>query len=552
MTDSTLKNANILIIDDQQTNIDVLIDLLEFKEYTNLKTTTDSRLAVSLFQEFNPDLVLLDLMMPNLNGYQVMEQLKSLIPDGEYLPILVLTADVNPSTKQIALAGGARDFLSKPFDLIEVELRIKNLLETRFLHLQLENQNKILEGKVKERTAVLKKTNALLILANEQANEMNRVKSFFLSNMSHELRTPLIAVMGFAQILEDDLSDPAQLILIRHIAKGGERLSNTLNSILELTSIEDQKSSKKLFKFNLKEEIERIVPSFFTLSDGKNLYLKTEFLDKDLFANIERELFERLLFHLVANAVKFTKQGGVIITLERVQKDNIDWGVIKINDSGIGISKKDYEKIFGEFRQSSEGYSRSHEGAGLGLTISKQIVEIMGGAIQVESKIGQGSVFSIWLPAVLDEEEIAVKIKEKSSTARSELVVSGESGLLQILSIEDNHTNRLLYKQMLAKLANIFEAADGFTAINIASERRFDLIMMDINLGYGIDGVETMRQIRKLPAYANTPIIAVTAYAMPGDRDYFLEQGFDEYLKKPFKKNQLLQLIQNVVGKFKH
>ena len=155
MQDETLKKARILIVDDQEANVFLLEGLLQRAGYTNFKSTTDSLQVMTLFGETHPDLILLDLMMPHLDGYQVMELLKPLIPEGTYLPILVLTADVNLQAKQRALAGGAKDFLTKPFDSTEVLLRIRNLLETRFLHLQLQDQNQNLEEKVRERTREL-------------------------------------------------------------------------------------------------------------------------------------------------------------------------------------------------------------------------------------------------------------------------------------------------------------------------------------------------------------------------------------------------------------
>ena len=142
MIDSTLKTAAILIIDDQQANIDVLTGLLDIKGFTNYITTTDSRQAIVLFKKSEPDLLLLDLSMPYFSGFQVMEQIKAIITPDSYFPILILTADITPQSKQKALTGGASDFLTKPFDLIEVDLRIKNLLNTRYLHKQLENQNR--------------------------------------------------------------------------------------------------------------------------------------------------------------------------------------------------------------------------------------------------------------------------------------------------------------------------------------------------------------------------------------------------------------------------
>lgn len=184
MNDSILKNAKILIVDDQQANIDVLTGLLDVKGFTNYKTTKDSRQVFKLFEEFKPDLLLLDLIMPNFNGYEVMMQLRVLIPADTYFPILVLTADITPESKQKALACGATDFLAKPFDLIEVDLRIRNLLKTCHLQQQLENQNQILEEKVKERTKELEKSNIELKVTKEKSEQSDKLKSELLNQIS--------------------------------------------------------------------------------------------------------------------------------------------------------------------------------------------------------------------------------------------------------------------------------------------------------------------------------------------------------------------------------
>ena len=262
MIDSTLLNANILIVDDQQANIDVITGLLEVKGFTNYKTTKDSRQVINLFEEFKPDLLLLDLSMPYLTGFQVILQLKDIIPADTYFPILVLTADITAEAKQKALSGGASDFLTKPFDLIEVDIRIKNLLNTRYLHQQLENQNQILEEKVKERTKELEKTNIELIAAKEQAEEMNRLKSNFLANMSHELRTPLIGINGFADFLRQDLEDPELKSMAENIYISGNRLSETLNLILDLSNLESEKMEFHHKQVDLVNQTDELISLF--------------------------------------------------------------------------------------------------------------------------------------------------------------------------------------------------------------------------------------------------------------------------------------------------
>ncbi len=549
MIDSTLKNANILILDDQQSNIDILTELLDIKGFINYRATTDSRIVFDLFEELKPDLLLLDLNMPYLNGFQVMMHLKSMIPVNTYLPILVLTADITIESKQKALAGGASDFLTKPFDLIEVDLRINNLLKARYLHQQLENQNLILEEKVRLRTAELEKINMELIASKDRAEEMNRVKSYFLSNMSHELRTPLISILGFAELLRQELENNEQLEFVNYILEGGQRLNNTLTSILELTKLETSESFLALKPCNLSDEIEKRVKSFLPMAQSKKLFIKTELGDSNIIANIDDELFGKALYHLVNNAIKFTKQGGVYVIVKRERKHDIYWAVIKIIDTGSGIPKDNIEKIFGAFRQASEGNSRSHEGAGLGLTITKKIIKLMKGKIEVESNVDKGSIFSIWLPAVLDNSQINKKVEELSRVSFNQPPTKEEKGLQKVLLVEDNKANRLFIKLCLSSKVRIIEAEDGIYGITLALKEKFDLILMDINLGAGIDGIEAMHQIRKSPEYMGVPIIAVTALVMPGDKERFINEGFDDYLAKPFSKNDLVSLVQKYVRK---
>jgi len=180
MVKINLKNASILIVDDQQPNIDLLEGFLEFEGYTNIKTTTDPREVVPLFSQFKPDLILLDLSMPYLSGFEVMDLLQPLVNSSTLLPILVLTADITTEAKQRALSGGASDFLIKPFDLTEVGMRIRNLLYANHLQKQLLNQNQLLEEKVKERTAQLENLNISLTKAKDRAEASDRLKSAFL------------------------------------------------------------------------------------------------------------------------------------------------------------------------------------------------------------------------------------------------------------------------------------------------------------------------------------------------------------------------------------
>ncbi|MDP3354092.1 MAG: ATP-binding protein [Flavobacteriaceae bacterium] len=397
MLNSTLKNANILIVDDQQQNIDVLTGLLDMMEYTNYTTTTDPRKVVDLLSSFKPDIILLDLMMPYLNGFQVMEQIKPLIPQGTFLPILVLTADAKEKTKQQALANGATDFITKPFDLIEVELRIRNLLKTLRLHQQLENQNLILEEKVKERTADLLQTNAELMVAKEKAEESNRLKSAFLANVSHEIRTPMNGILGFCELLQDsDLSGEKQQKYISIIEKSGKRMINTMQDIMNISKIESGVVNINSSAVNVNNLMEDSCFFFLPEAEKKNLKLslKNKLPENETVICTDSEMLNAILSNLIVNAIKFTKEGA------------IEFGCIKknntleffVNDTGVGIPEEHKGFIFERFRQGSESFTRGYEGSGLGLSIAKAYVELLGGTIWFTSEEGKGSTFYFTIP----------------------------------------------------------------------------------------------------------------------------------------------------------
>ncbi|MCK9425704.1 MAG: ATP-binding protein [Ignavibacteriaceae bacterium] len=396
MIDSTLKNANILIVDDQQANIDVLTSLLEFEEFTNLTATTDSRLVVSLFSECIPDLIILDLMMPHLNGFQVLEQLKGLIPAGTYLPILVLTADVNPNAKQIALAGGASDFLSKPFDLIEVDLRIKNLLKTRFLHQQLENQNQILEEKVKMRTKELEMTNRELIEAKEKAEQSDILKSEFLNQMSHEIRTPLNAIVGNADYLNNSFGekmDADTRDCFEGIDLASKRIIRTVDLILNTAELQTSGYEPHLEKVDLNFEILYKLYLEHQLS-AKQKGLKLMYTCKEIDANVtvDRYSITQIFANLIDNAINYTKNGEIAIQIRKNKTGNV---MVEVKDTGIGITKEFLPRIFKPFTQEEQGFTRSYEGNGLGLTLVKRYCEINNAVIEVESEKNVGSTFRV-------------------------------------------------------------------------------------------------------------------------------------------------------------
>jgi signal transduction histidine kinase len=543
MIDASLKNANILIIDDQQSNIDVLTGLLDAKGFISYTSTIDPRQAVSLFEEFKPDLLLLDLNMPYLNGFEVMNQLKDVIPANTYFPILVLTADITTESKQKALMSGASDFLTKPFDLVEVDLRIKNLLKVRYLHYQLENQNQILDERVKERTKELEQTNIELIAAKEIAEEMSRLKSNFLANMSHELRTPLTGINGFADVLRQDLEDPELKEMAEIIFKSGNRLSETLNLILDLSKLESGEMEFHNNPIDLVNQTDELISKFMDAAQKKGLELKTSFSQPSILINTGEKAYQTILNNLINNAIKFTKAGSVATDISL--KDN--FVEIKVIDSGIGIEKDYHDIIFDEFRQVSEGYSRNFEGTGLGLNITKQLVEKAGGEIIVDSEPGKGSTFTVKLPVTRSSGE---KSEEKAINENAPLLVFTEQKSKKPLAllVDDDPFVYPVLKRYISGQVDMENTSNGGSGIRQCMNKQYDYIFMDINLGRGMDGKQATQAIRKIKGYESIPIIALTAFAMTGDKEEFLAAGCSHYLSKPFGQENIWNLLKEISG----
>ena len=397
--DLSLKNAHILIVDDEQANIDVLSGLLELKDYTNVYTTTDSRLVVELYKEINPDIILLDLMMPHYTGFQIMEQLMPLIPHGIYLPILVLTADVTTDSKLRALSGGAKDFLTKPFDLMEVDIRITNLLQTRYLHKQLQNQNILLEDKVRKRTTELQNTIIELEIAKTKAESSDRLKTAFMNNISHELRTPLNGILGFSQIIADpDLSSDEKEGYLVLLNESSDRLLNTVTNYLDISLLVSGTQKVKYTMVDIQALLQEVYHYFQSKCTAKNLdlILPVEKTQNHILVKTDKGLLQKTLSHLIDNAIKFTKKGSITMGC---QFNNVDFEIF-VKDTGKGIAKEAQKLIFDGFMQENVSNTRVFEGSGLGLSITIKIIELLGGTLQIESDIGQGTTIRIKLPII--------------------------------------------------------------------------------------------------------------------------------------------------------
>lgn len=384
-----------------------------------------------------------------------------------------------------------------------------------------------------------------LIVAKEAAEEISKLKSNFLANMSHELRTPLIAILGYTEILKSEIEQSEWNDMISTIMHSGKRLLETLNLILDLSKVEADKVQINYSEINLSEEISDIITMFSPAAQKKSLYLKSK-IEKDIvLAKLDKRLFHSIITNLVNNAIKYTQKGGVTIELNLIKSNSTNYAMIRVIDTGIGIAKEDQETIFDEFRQVSEGYNRHFEGAGLGLTIAKKFAEKMGGSISLESEVNVGSTFTVVFPC----EENILPVEPELKFANEDLLPSPVGKRKKVLVVDDDLATRKIVELFLRGEIEIESASSSTDAMEKINNYTYSLVLMDISLGKGISGIEIMRKLRTLQSYKNVPVIAVTAHAMVGDKEKFLDFGFDDYLSKPFGKKDLISKVHNWINK---
>ena len=390
----------------------------------------------------------------------------------------------------------------------------------------------ITEKKNAER--VIKEKEIELIKAKETAEEMNKLKSHFLANMSHELRTPMTGILGFTEILKSELTNPRHIELIEIMHNSSERLMSTFNLILDLSRIESGQVDLNSSKLELNDIINSIIENYRKITKNKDIKISIYAKDTiSIFA--DAQMVEQILSNLIKNALIYTKNGEVKISLQKEVKDKTEFACIKISDTGIGIAKEDLKTIFEPFRQASEGWSRKYEGTGLGLTISRKYLELIGGEIYVTSTPGIGSEFTVLIPS---DKIITTEISS----------IKKANNLPLVLYVENDPDTVILVKTYVDKYCNLDIAEDGEAALEKVQKNIYSAILMDINLGKRMDGIQVTQIIRKIPGYEQKPIVALTAFAMDSERKEFLSKGCTHYLSKPFEKKSLQKLINEILN----
>ncbi len=545
----THKSVNVLIVDDDELD-KRLVKLVLARAANLIRFSVESAQSITEALEKlvknSFDIILLDLNLPDSKGTETVQKIFGIAPG---VPIVVLTGLDDENAGLEAIHRGAEDYLVKG-DGLEYTL-------VRTIRYAIERERaktSLIEAKQE-----LERINARLVKATATANEMaaeaekaNAAKSQFLANMSHEIRTPMNVIIGFSEVLAEELLAEQQKEYVKMILDSGRHLLELINGILDFSKIEAGRMRAETVECDIRALLANIESLMNPSAKQKRLELKI-YCHQNVPNTIITDpvKLRQCVINLVSNAIKFTEQGCVKLTARRTAKDNKPFVEFEVADTGIGISADKLSTIFESFTQADGSTTRKYGGTGLGLAITKQLAELMGGNITVESEPGKGSTFRLVIPA----STTAIQQYEHESSA-NEGIIEGDCQTHQnnsrpefsgrVLVAEDSATNQALMRLLLEKLGFVVTIAqNGLEVIEAVKNQHFELIFMDMQMPE-MNGYDATKRLRSLGV--KTPIIAMTANIDEEDKKECLQAGCDDYVSKPIDRVHLVKVINSHLG----
>ncbi len=541
---TTQKLYSILIVDDNPHNLFTLRALLESSLDADVIEAQSGFDALAKVSEQKVDLILLDIQMPDLNGFDVAKLIRNR-PKFRNIPIIFLTAVYKSEDfKQQGFESGAIDYLTKPIDDTILLSRVKAYLRV------IEGEREI-NRRLSEEVEARKRAENVLEDLNVQLKEASRHKTDYLSSMSHELRTPLNALIGYLSLSLNELQPEVSAEKIQNLTKANQTarvILQLINDVLDFAKIEAGKMDVLIEEVDLVEIIEDVTITAQGLLLNKPVELRADISFDLPVIQSDYTKIKQMLNNLIGNAIKFTSEGHVAIRAKWLKEQGIIR--LEVEDTGPGIAADKISSVFESFKQVDSSIKKKFGGTGLGLTITKQFCDMLGMTIGLESDVGRGTTFWLHIPvgtgehAERREEEAlpqAVDVSDveqrRRNESRSVLVVDDDEINLQVMSEILRLSGYTLYQALSAE--------DG---IRIARQAHPDIILMDLAMP-GMDGVEASQILKGDADTADIPIIACTAHVTQETRSRALNAGCDDFLTRPIEPEKLLKHIAILLEK---
>lgn len=485
------------------------------------------------------DMILTDINMPEMDGLTLLIRIKE---QFKHYKAVVVSAYGDLENIRTAMNRGAFDFVTKPIDFTDLETTINKTIDEYKI---------IRQGQIaKDQLDITIRQKERAELEKLKAEQSEKFKQQFLANMSHEIRTPMNSVIGLTNLLMKSKMDQQQTKYLNVIKKSSENLLVIINDILDLSKIEAGKMDFEKIAFSLHDCLDTVYHTMVFKSEEKNLELK-QIIDEKVPEVVigDPVRLNQILINLAGNAIKFTEKGSVTIQIKELNRhDNISILEFSITDTGIGIAQSQLDKIFESFSQASSDTTRKFGGTGLGLTISKQLVELQNGSIYVQSQPGQGTTFSFKIPYPIGN----ITDLNKPGSGIGDVLGEDLKGI-RILLVEDNGFNQMVAVDTLNDLIpelTVDIAENGIESLEKLRSADYDIILMDIQMPQ-MDGFEATERIRtdfKSPKN-QVPIMAMTANVTQEEVEKCFNCGMTAHISKPFDPQELLNKLGQLVLK---